>query len=90
MAPVIPENASTTKTTELGRVYLLYTCPECGEMGLSEHALRRVETRSFAASASEDPARAGTAEAMIRRLKEGDFSGVTEKVLCARCAKRLP
>ncbi len=90
MATVIPQNASTTKTTRLGRVYLLYTCPECGEMGLSEHALRRAETRSLASSAAADPARAETAEDLIRRLKEGDFSGITEKVLCARCSKRLP
>ena len=29
------------KTKELGRFYLLYRCPGCGETGMSEHTLRR-------------------------------------------------
>jgi len=31
----------TAKAKELGRFYLLYRCPGCGETGLSEHTLRR-------------------------------------------------
>ena len=31
----------SAKAKELGRFYLLYRCPNCGETGLSEHTLRR-------------------------------------------------
>ena len=31
----------SVKAKELGRFYLLYSCPDCGETGLSEHTLRR-------------------------------------------------
>ena len=47
MAPVIPMNAKTTKFTDLGRYYLLYTCPYCGAAGLSEQQLRKEEERHF-------------------------------------------
>ena len=32
---------NAAKTKELGRFYLMYRCPGCGETGLSEHTLRR-------------------------------------------------
>jgi predicted RNA-binding Zn-ribbon protein involved in translation (DUF1610 family) len=32
---------SAAKSRELGKFYLLYRCPGCGETGLSEHTLRR-------------------------------------------------
>ena len=43
MAPVIPTNAETARITDLGRYYLLYTCPGCGTPGLSEQRLVQVE-----------------------------------------------
>ena len=31
----------SAKTKELGKFYLMYRCPSCGETGMSEHTLRR-------------------------------------------------
>ena len=105
MAPVIPMNAKTTRFTDLGRYYLLYTCPFCGTPGLSEQQLRKEEERHFlrlehmsnpeldkASPKAEatDTERSRAADDMAKRLSEGDFSPIAAKVLCSRCGKIQP
>ena len=105
MAAVIPMNAKTARVTELGRYYLLYTCPSCGAAGLSEQKLRRVEERHFLklehmsnpeldrATSKAPPTateRSRAAELMGKRLGEGDYADITEKVRCPRCGKSQP
>ena len=41
MSSSVSGGNDTAKAKELGRFYLLYRCPGCGETGLSEHTLRR-------------------------------------------------
>ena len=105
MAPVIPMNAKTTRFTDLGRYYLLYTCPHCGTPGLSEQQLRKEEERHFlklehmsnpeldkASPKAEatDRERTQAADDMTKRLSKRDFSPIAAKVLCPRCGKTQP
>ncbi len=106
MAPVIPMNAKTTRFTDLGRYYLLYTCPNCGETGLSEQSLRKEEERHFLrlehmsnpeldkaappTGSASDTERDRAAEAMAKRLEAGDFSALEAKVICPRCGAAQP
>ena len=105
MAAYIPTDAETTRVTDLGRYYLLYTCPYCGTAGLSEQQLRKEEERHFlrlehmsnpeldkASPKAEatDTERSRAADDMAKRLSEGDFSPIAAKVLCPRCGKAQP
>ena len=105
MAPVIPMNAKTTRFTDLGRYYLLYTCPYCGTPGLSEQQLRKEEERHFLRlehmsnpeldkanpkAEATDRERTQAADDMAKRLSEGDFSPIAAKVSCPRCGKVQP
>ena len=106
MAPVIPMNAKTTRFTDLGRYYLLYTCPNCGETGLSEQSLRKEEERHFLrlehmsnpeldkaappARPASDTERDRVSDAMAKQLAEGDFSTLEAKVVCPRCGTVQP
>ena len=105
MGAYIPTNAETTKITDLGRYYLLYTCPNCGETGLSEQRLVRVEkpdsmrmehmsgtelNRAVPDKAPTDTERDREARGMAKRIAEGDFSALEAKVVCPRCGKAQP
>ena len=105
MAPVIPTNAETARITDLGRYYLLYTCPGCGETGLSEQRLVQVEKPDFLRlermpgselnqampdNAPTETERDRASRTMEKRIGEGDFSALEGKVVCPRCGKSSP
>ncbi len=105
MGAYIPTNAETTKITDLGRYYLLYTCPDCGETGLSEQRLVRIEkpdslrlehmpgselNRAAPDKAPTETERDRAVQGMAKRTEAGDFSAIERKVLCPRCGKAQP
>ena len=105
MAPVIPTNAETARITDLGRYYLLYTCPGCGETGLSEQRLVQVEKPDFLRlermpgselnqalpdNTPTETERDRASRTMEKRIGEGDFSALEGKVVCPRCGKSSP
>lgn len=103
---IIPGGVKTKKHIELGRYYLLYTCPYCGTLALSEQVLERTNRRSFmglqeqaspetdaAAKAPRelnDPARDRAFRALGEQLAAGDWSPIEKKVRCRRCGKKQP
>ncbi len=105
MGAYIPTDAETTKITDFGRYYLLYTCPGCGETGLSEQRLVKVEkpdslrvehmpgtelNRSSPDRAPTETERDRAFRGMAQKIAEGDFSALEGKVLCPRCGKVQP
>ena len=105
MGAYIPTNAETTRITDFGRYYLLYTCPNCGETGLCEQRLVRVEkpdsmrmehmsgtelNRAVPDKAPTDTERDRAAQGMAKRIAEGDFSALEGKVACPRCGAVQP
>lgn len=105
MGTVLPTGAETTKITDFGRYYLLYTCPNCGETGLSEQRLARVEkpdvlrvehmsgselNRASPDKTPTDTERDRASRDMAKRIEAGDFSALEAKVLCPRCGKSQP
>lgn len=105
MGTVLPTGAETTKITDFGRYYLLYTCPNCGETGLSEQRLARVEkpdvlrvehmsgselNRAVPDKTPTDTERDRASQDMAKRVEAGDFSALEAKVLCPRCGKSQP
>ena len=105
MGTYIPTDAETTKITDFGRYYLLFTCPNCGETGLSEQRLVKVEkpdslrvehmpgtelNRSSPDRAPTETERDRAARGMAQKIAEGDFSALEGKVLCPRCGKVQP
>ena len=105
MAPVIPTNAETARITDLGRYYLLYTCPGCGTPGLSEQRLVQVEkpdslrlermpgselNQALPDKPPTETERDRASRTMGKRIGEGDFSALEGKVVCPRCGKVQP
>ncbi len=105
MAPVIPTNAETARITDLGRYYLLYTCPGCGTPGLSEQRLVQVEkpdslrlermpgselNQAMPDNTPTETERDQASRTMGKRIGEGDFSALEGKVVCPRCGKVQP
>ena len=105
MAPVIPTNAETARITDLGWYYLLYTCPGCGETGLSEQRLVQVErpdslrlermpgselNQAMPDNTPTETERDRASRTMEKRIGEGDFSVLEGKVVCPRCGKVQP
>ena len=105
MGTVLPTGAETTKITDFGRYYLLYTCPNCGETGLSEQRLARVEkpdvlrvehmsgselNRASPDKTPTDTERDRASRDMAKRIEAGDFSALEAKVLCPRCGLPQP
>ena len=105
MGTYIPTDAETTKITDLGRYYLLYACPNCGETGLSEQRLVRVEkpdplrlehmpgselNRAAPDKTPTETERDRAVQGMAKRIEAGDFSSLEAKVLCPRCGAVQP
>ena len=105
MGTYIPTDAEMTKITDFGRYYLLYTCPNCGETGLSEQRLVRIEkpdslrvehmpgtelNRSAPDRAPTETERDRASRGMAQKIAEGDFSALEGKVLCPRCGMVQP
>ena len=105
MAAYIPTDAETTRVTDLGRYYLLYTCPYCGTAGLSEQKLMQVEkpdslrlehmpgtelNRAAPDKTPTDTDRDRALQGMAKRIAAGDFSAIEKKVVCPRCGKAQP
>ena len=102
----IPTGVRTKRHVELGRYYLLYTCPGCASPGLSEQVLERAEERSFsglrelarpeldrALEQGKQPTEAERelAEETLRaRFRAGDHSLLERKVRCPRCGRVQP
>ena len=105
MGAYIPTDAEMTRITDLGRYYLLYTCPNCGETGLSEQRLVRVEkpdsmrlehmpgselNRAAPDKAPTETERDRAVRGMAKRIEAGDFSALEGKVVCPRCGVVQP
>ncbi len=101
---IIPGGVKTKKHIELGRYYLLYTCPYCGREALSEQVLERTNRRSFTGLKEQSAPEADTAAKTPRELTDpererafrereselaaGNCSSLEKPVRCPRCGKK--
>lgn len=99
-----PNGAAPEKRFDLGRYWLLYTCPGCGETGLAEERMVRTVRRTGmraqaeleqvrAAGLDRSPTEAQRERAlrdMAQRLERGDWSPLERKVICPRCGAAQP
>ncbi len=102
----IPTGVRTKRGVELGRYYLLYTCPGCAAPGLSEQVLERTEGRSFSGLREQarpeldqaleqgkrptEAEREQAEETLRARFRAGDCAVLERKVRCPRCGRVQP